>query len=327
MRWVGGKTSLFPPGFTKDRFTFLPNGSTFDLSDWRFWARLAENKGRLIAEQIFLVYFYGSYKEYQRGESKPFAVDTFWTKKVPAYVFFLKDTVVDGLVDTIDAIIEHFSSAEADNEWCKNYCETEEGIDPSKVTESPCFKKCTTKIEETKKTFEELKKEVEDYSNTLKEIGKLENMDEAEIEKFCSGADGKKLKLTNSITKMKKGILTFEESIEKQKEDNQVVGFLIEYAGLGDESTMDDVLEKVLTPPGEKEKISVSQLEDIQKQIDQRCIDWYNKDDYTDPPMNNDGPIIDEPIDDNDKTVDEKKDMVYLNMSIIPIEIVGDEES
>ena len=327
VRWVGGKTSLFPPGFTKDRFTFFPNGSTFDLSDWRFWARLAENKGRLIAEQMFLVYFYGSYKEYQRGESKPFAVDTFWTKKVPAYVFFLKDTVVDGLVDTIDGIIEHFSSAEADNEWCKNYCETEEGIDPSKVTESPCFKKCTTKIEETKKTFEELKKEVEDYSNTLKEIGKLENMDEAEIEKFCSGADGKKLKLTNSITKMKKGILTFEESIEKQKEDNQVVGFLIEYAGLGDESTMDDVLEKVLTPPGEKEKISVSQLEDIQKQIDQRCIDWYNKDDYTDPPMNNDGPIIDEPIDDNDKTVDEKKDMVYLNMSIIPIEIVGDEES
>jgi hypothetical protein len=38
-------------------------------------------------------------------------------------------------------------------------------------------------------------------------------MDEAEIEKFCSGADGKKLKLTNSLTKMKKGILTFEESM------------------------------------------------------------------------------------------------------------------
>lgn len=326
VRWVGGKTSLLPPGFTKDRFTFFP-GPAGDLSQFKTYLRWKESAVRLTVEQMFLAYFYGSYKEYQRGEEKPFAVDTFFTKKVPAYVFFLKDTVMDGFVDKINDLIKIFSSAEADNEWCKNYCETEEGIDPSKVTESPCFKKCTTKIEETKKTFEELKKEVEDYSNTLKEIGKLENMDEAEIEKFCSGADGKKLKLTNSITKMKKGILTFEESIEKQKEDNQVVGFLVEYAGLGDESTMDDVLEKVLTPPGEKERISVSQLEDIQKQIDQRCIDWYNKDDYTDPPMDNDEPIIDEPIDDNDKTVDEKKDMVYLNMSIIPIEIVGDEES
>lgn len=331
VRWVGGKTSLLPPGFTKDRFTFFP-GAAGDLTKLKTYLRWKESAGRLIVEQMFLAYFYGSYKEYQRGEEKPFALDTFFTKKVPAYVFFLKDTVVDGLVDNIDGVIEYFSSAEADNEWCKNYCETEEGIDPSKVTESPCFKKCTTKIEETKKTFEELKKEVEDYSNTLKEIGKLEDMDEAEIEKFCSGADGKKLKLTNSITKMKKGILTFEESVEKQKEDNQVVGFLVDYAGLGKESTIDDVLEKVLTPPGEKERISVSQLEDLQTQIDQRCIDWYNKDQGGEIPINNDGPVNDDSGDDNgvdgeDKSTEEKSDMVYLNMSIIPIEIVGDEEA
>jgi hypothetical protein len=57
---------------------------------------------------------------------------------------------------------------------------------------------------------------------------------------------------------------------------------------------MDDVLDKVLTPPGEKERISVSQLEDLQKQVDQRCIDWYNKDDYRgNPPMDNDGPVND----------------------------------
>ena len=327
VRWLGGKTNLLPPGFTKSRITAF-NGPAFDMSDWRTWARFAENKGRLIVEQMFLAYFYGSYKEYQRGEKKPFAVDTFWTKKVPAYIFFLKDTVVDGLVDNIENVVEYFSSAEADNEWCKNYCETEKSVDPSKVTESPCFKECTTKIEETKKTFEELKKEVEDYSNTLKEIGKLEDMDEAEIEKFCSGADGKKLKLTNSITKMKKGILTFEESVEKQKEDNQVVGFLVEYAGLGEDSTMDDVLDKVLTPPGEKERISVSQLEDLQTQVDQRCIDWYNRDEYSEPPMDYDGPDNnDNPINSDDKSVEEKKDMVYLNMSIIPIEIIGDDEA
>jgi hypothetical protein len=331
VRWVGGKTSLLPPGFTKDRFTWFPKSSDAGTSNWRAGARFAESVTRVfVIEQMFFAYFYGSYKEYQRGEEKPFAVDTFWTKKVPAYVFLLKDTVVDGLVGVIDDIIKYFSSAEADNEWCKNYCETEEGIDPSKVTESPCFKKCTTKIEETKKTFEELKKEVEDYSNTLKEIGKLEDMDESEIEKFCSGADGKKLKLTNSLTKMKKGILTFEESVEKQKEDNQVVGFLVEYAGLGEDSTMDDVLDKVLTPPGEKERISVSQLEDLQKQVDQRCIDWYNKDQGGEIPINNDGPVNDvddSGVDGEGKSTEEKSDMVYLNMSIIPIEIIGDDEA
>ena len=67
---------------------------------------------------------------------------------------------MDGLVDGIEGLVEYFSSAEADNEWCKNYCETEEGIDPSKVTESPCFKKCTTKIEETKKLLRNLKRKL-----------------------------------------------------------------------------------------------------------------------------------------------------------------------
>ena len=327
VRWVGGKTSLLPPGFTKSRFTWFPKSSDAGTSNWRAGARFVESAIRVfVIEQMFIAYFYGSYKEYQRGEEKPFAVDTFWTKKLPAYLFFLKDTVVDGFGDTIDGIIDYFSSEGADHEWCKNYCETEEGVDPSKVTESSCFKKCTTKIEETKKTFEELKKEVMDYSNTLKEIGNLEDMDEAEIEKFCSGADGKKLKLTNSITKMKKGILTFEENVEKQKEDNQVVGFLVSYVGLGEDSTIDDILDKVLTPPGEKERISVSQLEDLQTQLDQRCIDWYNRDEYSEPPMDYDGPDNnDTPIDSDDKSVEDKKDMVYLNISIVPIELTGDE--
>ena len=329
VRWLGGKTNLLPPGFTKSRFTFFP-GPAGDLSQLKTYFRFKENVGRLIVEQMFIAYFYGSYKEYQRGEEKPFAVDTFWTKKLPAYLFLLKDTVVDGFVDGIDGVVEYFSSAEADNEWCKNYCETEEGIDPSKVTESPCFIECTTKIEETKKTFEELKKEVVDYSNTLKEIGKLEDMDESEIERFCSGADGKKLKLTNSITKMKKGILTFEENVEKQKENNQVVGFLVSYAGLGEDSTIDDVLDKVLTPPGEKERISVSQLEDLQTQVDQRCIDWYNRDQDGEMPINNDPPANDGTDDDNGvdgegKSTEEKGDMVYLNISIVPIELTGDE--
>jgi hypothetical protein len=329
IRFLGDKTSLLSKGYTKDRFTFFDTSTDAGTSNWRAGARVSETLlGRITAEQLFLAYFYGSYKEYQRGEEKPFSVDTFFTKKLPAYLFFLKGTVVDGFVDKIDRIVDYFDSGEAGNEWCKNYCETEEGVDPSKVTESPCFKECTTKIEETKKTFEELKKEVMDYSNTLKEIGDLESMDEAEIEKFCSGADGKKLKLTNSITKMKKGILTFEENLEKQKEDNQVVGFLINYAGLAEDSTIDDVLDKVLTPPGEKERISVSQLEDLQTQIDQRCIDWYNRDEYSDPPMDYDGPDNnDNPIDTNgdDKSVEEKKDMVYLNISIVPIELTGDE--
>ena len=330
VRFLGEKTKILPPGFTKSRFTFFP-GPAGDLSQFKTYLRWKESAGRLIIEQMFLAYFYGSYKEYKRGEEKPFAVDTFFTKKVPAYMFFLKDTVVDGLLKNIDDLLKYFSSAEADNEWCKNYCETEKSVDPSKVTDSPCYKECTTKIADTKKKFEDLKKEVEDYSKTLKEIGKLEDMDESEIEKFCSGADGKKLKLTNSITKMKTGILTFEEDIEKQKEDNQVVGFLVEAAGLGKESTIDDVFDKVLTPPGETERISVSKLEELQTQLDQRCIDWYNREQGGEIPINNDGPRNDgsdyeKGIDSDEKSTEEKGDMVYLNMSIIPVEIISDDE-
>ena len=67
-------------------------------------------------------------------------------------------------------------------------------------------------------------------------------------------------------------------------------------------------------------------MEDLQTQVDQRCIDWYNRDEYSEPPMDYDGPDNnDTPIDSDDKSVADKKDMVYLNISIVPIELTGDE--
>jgi hypothetical protein len=326
VRYMGDKLSLLSKGYTKNRYTRFPKSTDAGTSNFNVGARLGENLVRAGGEQLFLIYFYGSYKLYQRGEENPFGLDTLFSKKLATYTFFLKVTVWEGFTKKINDMLKYFSSKEGISEYCKNDCEFNKKVSPSEVTKSPCYIECVTKTEKAAQELTDLKNSIESYANTLKEIGDLENMDASETEKFCSGADGKKLKFTNSLTKMKTSIIKFEKYLEKLKQDNQILGYFIDFFGLPKDAKNDDVLDKVLTPPGEKERISVSQLEELQKQIDERCIDWYNREESGEIPINNDGPVNDTPnIEDDGKSTEEKGDMVYLNISIIPIELTGEE--
>jgi len=327
-RFIGSGTNIMGKGFSKQRFTFFP-GQKFDLTTGKTYLRnFVENPLRILGEQMVFIYAYGTYKEIQRGEENPFSIKTFFTKKATAYGFFLKSTLFDGLVSGIEGLINIFSSPSGESEWCKNYCETEENVDPSKVTESKCYKNCTTKLKNTRTQLETLKTELQNYSNTVKEIEKLNTMDEKEIEKFCSGADGQKLKLTNSLTNLKTGVIDFETEFEKQKNDNQVIGLFINALGLGEKSTPEEILNKVLTPAGEKERISVSQIEEFQKIVDDRCVEWYNREQGGEIPIEQEGDGSEDTEDNNSNSGDEEnieERMVYIN--ITPVEITGEDES
>ena len=326
VKYMGNKIKLSSKGYTKDRYTIFPKSADAGTSNFNVGARLGENAVRVLGEQAFLIYFYGSYKMYQRGEENPFGLDTLLSKKLDAYTFLLSVTVWGGIIKTLTEIEKHFQSKERVSEFCKNDCEFNKKVNPSEVTKSPCYTECITKTEKAGQELKDLKNSIENYTNILKEIGDLENMDESEIEKFCSGADGKKVKLTNSLTKMRTSIIDFEKYLEKLKQDNQILGYIVTVFGLPKDAKTDDVLDKVLTPPGEKERISVSQLEELQKQIDERCIDWYNREESGEIPINNDGPVNDTPnIEGDGKSTEEKGDMVYLNISITPIEFTGEE--
>lgn len=302
-------------GFTKKRFTFFKGGTGDMGKDFvNVSLRQAENLIRLGEEQLFLAYIYGSYKKFEREEESPMSISDYGNKLIDYGL--LLGGLWDNLSSTVKSIKDFFVSPEATNQFCKNDCE-KKGIPASEVNESQCLKECKVKYEAEKEKINNFIKSVESLSENIEKIKSLKDMDEKEMENFCSGDDGDKEKIMSSLKNFKDGLVDYEKHLDDLGDFNMVLNFLgLETGG------KDEILNKLLTPKGETERITLTNVEELEDTINNFCIDYYNRDVNPNKPIENEEGGEDNKGEVNNNIEDR---MVYINVSIIPVEITGED--
>jgi len=222
----------------------------------------------------------------------------------------------DNLSSTVKSIKDFFDSPESIIQFCKNDCE-KKGIPASEVNESQCLKECKVKYEGEKEKINNFIKSVESLSDNIEKIKSLKDMDEKEMESFCSGDDGDKEKIMSSLKNFKDGLVDYEKHLDDLGDFNMVLNFIgLETGG------KDEILNKLLTPKGETERITLTNVEELEDTINNFCIDYYNRDVNPNQPIKNE-----EGGEDNkgesDNNIEDR--MVYINVSIIPVELTGED--
>lgn len=308
-------SSFVGKGFTKKRFTFFKGGTGDvgkDIANYSL--RQIENALRLVEEQLFLAYIYGSYKKFEREEESPLSISDYGNKLIDYGV--LLGGLWDNLSSTGKSIKDFFVSPQAINQFCKNDCE-KKGISPSEVNKSSCLKECKVKYEEEKEKIEKFLESVKSLSENIEKIKSLKDMDEKQMEEFCSGDDGHKEKIISSFKNFKDGLVEYEKHLDSLDDFNMVLNYLgLETGG------KDEILNKLLTPSGETERITLTNVKDFEDTINNFCIDYYNRDINPYKPIENEEGGEDNKGEGNNNIEDR---MVYINVSIIPVELTSED--
>jgi hypothetical protein len=302
---IGGK------GFTTRRFTFFKGGTGDigkDLANYSL--RQFENTLRLGEEQLFLAYIYGSYKKFERDEESPLSISDYGNKLIDYSTIYVG--IWENITGVAKSIKDSFVSTEAISQFCKNDCE-KKGIPSSEVNKSSCLKECSAKFKKELEKIDLFMVSVESLPENIKKLKKLEDYDDAQIEKFCSNEDGEKEEIMNSLRDFKEGLVDYENHLDSVGDFNVILNFLgLETGG------KKEILDKLLTPSGEKERITLKDVEGFEETIGNFCTDYYNKD------VNPNAPIENKEEDkEEDSGIEDR--MVYINVSIIPIELTGDD--
>ena len=280
--WPIRVLKIFPKLGSRKRYSFAPGPPIpKDYNDLlSSGVRKVELGVRIGVEQFFFVTAYGLYKQYERGDDISLNPVTNWNEFYNGEIYKYQPIILG-----YDAAAYLFSE---DVFWeqlrnnCKIDCE-ESGIEPSKVLDSSCFKKCSEKVDKLKVSVGNSKDTLKNYSEVLKTVGDIGNMTDERRRAFCDGDERKDLK--ENLMEVKRTQKELKEKYKDLMGDGNIIVDTIsevikqQLKTLGLMNDDDDVLLQ----DGDGNEVTISNIDEAINDIDEAC-DNLDNETYNDMP-------------------------------------------